>query len=314
MKYVPKVVTRSASMTKLHVTQNSPKILFVAGVAGVVGSTVLACRATLKLEGILTEAEKLRMDAGVAVGKELDNGEIYTEEDRANDTKVLGIQTGVKIAKAYAPAVTLGVLSIAALAGSHHILSKRNAALTTAYATLERAYNTYRARVIAEYGEEKDREFRFGKSETQMVEGPDGPVEVQVASEGVHLYERWFGPGTSKNWTPMRQQNIFFLKTAQNHCNDRLTAENFLLLNDVYEYLGFPRTREGAVVGWVREGMTDDPNSDGFVDFGIFNLADAGRLHDFALGADEAIRLDFNVDGLVYDKINSVSRGSVASG
>ncbi len=48
-------MTRSIGRTVLTAKKNSPHIFFVGGVVGVVGSAVLACRATLKLEEKLDE-------------------------------------------------------------------------------------------------------------------------------------------------------------------------------------------------------------------------------------------------------------------
>ena len=56
----------------------------------------------------------------------------------------------------------MGGLSIAALTRSHNILTKRNAALTAAYGALEKGFSEYRARVVEKYGEEEDRDFRYG--------------------------------------------------------------------------------------------------------------------------------------------------------
>ena len=60
--------------------------------------------------------------------------------------------------------------------------------------------------------------------------------------------------------------------------------------------LGFPHTSAGAVVGWVRG------NGDGYVDFGLMDFySNANRL--FHEGFEPNIWLDFNVDGVIWDKI-----------
>jgi hypothetical protein len=58
--------------------------------------------------------------------------------------------------------------------------------------------------------------------------------------------------------------------------------------------LGIERSRAGAVVGWVigKEG-------DNYVDFGLFDC-DSSR---FVNGWERSILLDFNVDGVIWDKI-----------
>src|SRR5262245_5825116 len=112
------IVTRSALLTQ----RSSPGILLGAGIVGMVGSTVLACRATLKMEEVLDEAKgKLEM------AKTLEHIE-YTEHDRKRDISLIYFQTGVKVTRLYSPAIILGVVSIAALTKSHNILTTRNAA------------------------------------------------------------------------------------------------------------------------------------------------------------------------------------------
>jgi hypothetical protein len=65
--------------------------------------------------------------------------------------------------------------------------------------------------------------------------------------------------------------------------------------------LGIPRTKAGAVVGWV---LTENGESDNFINFGIFE-GKTQRSRDFVNGFEGSILLDFNVDGVIYDKIGS---------
>ena len=53
MMKLPPAVTRKAGRVALLASKNSPEILFGAGVVGVVGTVVLACRATLKVSDVL---------------------------------------------------------------------------------------------------------------------------------------------------------------------------------------------------------------------------------------------------------------------
>ena len=57
MKFVPKAVTQSISTSVLNTKKNSPHIFFGVGLGGIILSTVLACRATLKVEDIVDEAQ-----------------------------------------------------------------------------------------------------------------------------------------------------------------------------------------------------------------------------------------------------------------
>jgi hypothetical protein len=64
----------------------------------------------------------------------------------------------------------------------------------------------------------------------------------------------------------------------------------------VYESLGFPRTVAGQYVGWNYN--PEKPTGDNYIDFGIY--ASDQNYSDFVYGND-AILLDFNVDGVILD-------------
>ena len=83
---------------------------------------------------------------------QLIEGETYTENDYKSDITTTYVKTGLKLAKVYAPAVTLGAVSLGCMFGSHHIMSKRNASLTAAYIALDKAFEEYKSRVSDRFG------------------------------------------------------------------------------------------------------------------------------------------------------------------
>jgi hypothetical protein len=87
---------------------------------------------------------------------------------------------------------------------------------------------------------------------------------------------------------------------VQDFANEKLKAQGYLFLNDVYEMLGIKKCREGQVVGWIYNEK--NPVGDNFVDFGIYNYDDP-RARDFVNGYERVILLDFNVDGNILDLI-----------
>jgi hypothetical protein len=139
MSLVPEVISRTVARNALHLQKASPEVLLGVGIIGLVGSTVLACRATLKVEEVLSTS-KDKVD--LATNLEHDN---YSEKDRQRDLMLIKYQTGVKIVKLYAPPLSWWSFDLC-LTSSHNILSRRNAALTAAYAALEKGFNQYRAR------------------------------------------------------------------------------------------------------------------------------------------------------------------------
>ena len=142
--------------------KHSPEILMVAGVAGVVVSAVMACKATLKVDAIMDETKE-KMDKIHKAEEDgvTESGEDYFVEDAKKDTAIVYAQTGFKLVKTYAPAVAIGTLSIASILASNNILRKRNVALAAAYATVDKSFKEYRNRVIEKFGQEVDRELKY---------------------------------------------------------------------------------------------------------------------------------------------------------
>ena len=102
-----------------------------------------------------------------------------------------------------------------------------------------------------------------------------------------------------------------FLRRVEDEPNRMLEHEGFLFLNDVYGMLGIPKTSAGQVVGWIYD--EDIPNGDNFVDFGIYNI-DNPKANDFVNGYERSIVLDFNVDGVIYDKLWMLGVNAPGSG
>lgn len=303
-KLVPAAVTRRISRASIVASKNSPQILFGAGVVGFGVTVVLACRATLKLEEVL---EETTFKTALAHEAKANNAN-YSDADHKHDMAYLRIRAGYAIVKLYTPAIVVGSLSVAALTGSHHILSKRNTGLAAAYAATEKAFEDYRARVREELGEEKEREIKHGVDErTELVETDNGPKKKKIRGfADASQYAVVFDEGNA-NYEPTPEYNIMFIRTVQNQLNDQLWASDVVFLNDAYEALGFPRTSAGAVVGWVRDADLEG-SGDGVIDFGVFTDENRDAFHDYVTGREGSILLDFNVDGLVFEKVDEMKK------
>lgn len=291
---IKSVVTSKIGRQILTVQKHSPTLLFVAGAAGVVATVVLASRATLKLEEVLEDTEKNLVNA-----KTLD-GIYENEAERQRDLAIIYTRAVLKVTRLYAPAVALGVLSIAALTGSHIMLTRRNFAITAAYAALDRGFKQYRQRVVDELGVNKDKEYRYGLTDREIVEEDEDGVLVKTvrdkAPHGASVYARFFDEHSS-SWNKQHSYNQLFLQAQQNYANDLLNSRGHVFLNEVYDMLGISRTKEGAVVGWVKGS-----DGDNYIDFGVFEGDRASGMR-FVLGHERSILLDFNVDGIIYDQI-----------
>jgi hypothetical protein len=317
MKFVPDGIARTIAGQTLLAKKNSPTILFGVGMASMVGSTVLACRATLKLEEVFEEIDKDKKLAH-SVKEKVDAGEVksdvtYTDEEVKRDTAIILVRGAAKVVKLYAPAVVLGGVGVVCLTKSHQVLKERNAALMAAYAAVDTAFRTYRERVVDRYGEDVDRDLRYGAEEVDIIDETTGKVTstVRVEPGEPSGYARWFDEENA-NWHGVEwmDHNWLFLRSQQNWANDMLRARGHLFLNEVYSMLGLAHTSAGSIVGWVYAREND--RGDNYVDFGCWTKNGAGQPADFFNGREGAILLDFNVDGPIWDLIDKLREREIS--
>lgn len=302
-------MTRSFNKLGIQIKKHSPEILVLAGVVGTVTSAVMACKATTKLDGILSESKENIDTIHYAMEHPEVIPEKYTEDDGKKDLVIAYTQSALNVAKLYAPSVILGTLSIGAILTSNNILRKRNVALAAAYTAVDKSFKEYRGRVVERFGKEMDRELRynikakeFEETVTDEKTGKEKKVKktVEVVElDGYSDYAKFFDESCA-GWTKDPEQNLFFLKRQQDYANEVLKAKGYLFLNDVYEMIGIPRTKAGQVVGWIYDEK--NPIGDNFVDFGIYDTHKESNQR-FVNGYERTILLDFNVDGNILDLI-----------
>lgn len=300
---IMKSVSSVANKTVMKLKKHSPEILVVAGVVGAVASAVIACKATTKVSKITEEAKDM-IDAihdaeqnGVTPA-----GETYTKEDAQKELAITYVQTGVKYAKLYAPAVILGSLSITSILASNNILRKRNVALGAAYAAIDKSFKEYRGRVIERFGEQVDHELKynikakkFEEVETDPETGKQKKVKKTVMVTDPNLQSDYavYFDNKSRNYETNMDYNRMFLKAQQQFANDKLQARGHIFLNEVLDDLDLPRSPAGQIVGWTKDGP------DGYVNFRILEVereTEDGRH-------EPALLLDFNVEGDIWSQM-----------
>lgn len=285
----------------MFLRRHSPEILVFGGVAGTVVGGVMACKATTKLPD-LKEKAKTRIEI---VRKE--NDKLESDGERRRNTAKVYFQTGFDYVKLYAPSCIVGGLSITGILAGNNILRKRNVALAAAYATLDTSFKQYRSRVADRYGEEAERQIRYDIHDQKVKEtitdenGETKEIEKTVPVAGhVSGYARYFEQGVSKAWEPSEEYNRFFLNLQQRLANEQLRAHGYLFLNDVYQMLGFDKTKAGQIVGWVYDRENADKyKNDNYVDFHIQEIRRSDKNDPD--GFVETILLDFNVDGPILE-------------
>ena len=299
-------VSRTFHKAAFKLKKHSPEILVVSGVIGVVGSAVMACKATTKLDSILNEAsEKSDKIHECAEHPEV-LPEPYTEEDSKKDLAIVYTRTAFDVAKLYAPAVIVGGLSIGAILTGHNITRKRNIALAAAYTAVDKSFKEYRGRVVERFGEALDKELKYNiqsKEVEEVTVNEDGTetvtkktIDVVTPSE-ISEYARFFDDGCT-GWTKDPEYNLMCLRDQEKYANMLLKKKGYLFLNDVYDLLGIPRSKAGQIVGWIYN--EECPNGDNYVSFGIYDT-NRPENRNFVNGYERTILLDFNVDGSIID-------------
>lgn len=282
------IVTRLAGRAGLVLSKHAPTILTAAGTAGFIGTTILASKATLKVEETIAEETALL----VKVHEAHEAGKLE-DKDALHDKVILYTRMTTKLAKLYAPALILGAASIVSLATGHGIMLKRNASLAAAYAAVDQAFKTYKKKIESKFGKEAVLDALVSTPQEDLTKD-EMTLEAVTAVDGVSPYGVIFDED-NVNWSADEDLAKLHLDCQQQYANDILQTRGHIFLNEVYKMLGFPHTPAGAVTGWVK-GQGDD-----FVDFNIFDGMFEGEDKNGRTVTKWA--LDFNVDGVMYDKI-----------
>ena len=280
-KAIPNIAQKLVSKVKV----NSPSLLFGTGIVAVVGGTVLACRATMKLSEKLSDFEH-----------EVNDVKTHHDDDHEykKDLAYVYIKNTLGIVRMYAPPVLVVAGGVVLLTGSHIQLKRRNEALMLAYTSLEAAYNKYRGRVRDVVGEEKERELYLGITDKEIV-GENGKKAVVKVGDpnDVSSYSRFFNV-ESRHWQKDQNLNRMWIELQQTHMNHLLRARGFVFLNEVYEALGIPWSPAGQHVGWLWHG-----DGDNYIEIAMFEV----YPYDFTNGFHPDLLLDFNVDGVILNRI-----------
>lgn len=287
-------ISKSFTSVKLKAIKYAPEIEFGLGLISfglAIGTTVYE---TLRVKEVLDEEDDIiKNNAATDKKKE----EIHRD-------------TLIKVTRLYLIPTGFTITGYSLTIMSFTKMKKRYLAAVAAYNAVNSAFIAYRERVIKSEGIEKDREYLYGvRTETkpaivdengQIVEESDNSVNYGMVP-GLSPYSIIFKEELpngkhNANWDKNRLFNITFLRFKENEFNDRLEKKGIVFLNEVYDALGFPPTKAGAVVGWVRG------HGDSVIDFGLYHNEREGMKVYIENNPSDVI-MDFNVDGVIYDLI-----------
>lgn len=276
------LVSLSTKVAKA-VGPHAPKILLGASIAGTVGGTVLACRATLKSQEILRDAsDRLQEMRAVKESYQDDPEEVKAVE---KDIAKTYISTVGKVAKAYAPAVAVEGLAIFFGIKSYQTMNARLAKATSslavvssAYTGLQKQFEAYRDRNREAIGVEAEKAMYYNaplEKVTETVIGEDGkkhkvtttkavldPEKVTDISPNARFFDEtcaeyeWLRDGLGRPVTPDNALNLLKLKQMEdkiNRENHRLGGISLRQAMQIIEPSWEFRDKDAYIMGWGPE-------------------------------------------------------------
>lgn len=217
MDVIEKLVYKTVKVLQ----RNSATILTGASCLGLVGTAVLAIKATPKAIEIIDELKREK-----------------TLEIKKTD---IALATW----KCYIPTALVGGTTLACIIGSNVLNKQTQTSLYGAYALLEQSYKNYRKSAGNVFGEDADKKIRM-----------DAAHEAYIYANGTMIYD----PSTDDSSELMlffdEYSVRYFTSTmaavlnAQYHANRMLILQGELCLNTYYKCLGLDLLECGDIIGW----------------------------------------------------------------
>lgn len=286
-----------------RISKHAPTILSVTASAGVIATGYLAWKAGTRFEDVEGRDWDRRKEC-------LRNADTIPDEDVPKIERKNRILFILDTVRTVAPAAIVGAATITMIYFSNSISKKRLAAMGAAYATLQSAFDGYKRTMVEALGKEsvdkiiKPKLPNVGKSAEEILSSDNKSDAANVSDAVVNSlkalspYARIIAEESSTCWDPNEDYTSQNLAAVQLWANRRLERKGHLFLNEVFDQLGLSRTREGAVVGWLKNGEGDN-----YVSFGDFDASVYRVPSDDYTRVDSNFIVDFNVDGVIWDRI-----------
>lgn len=286
-----------------RISKHAPTILSITASAGVIATGYLAWKAGTRFEDVEGRDWDRRKEC-------LRNADTIPDEDVPKIERKNRILFILDTVRTVAPAAIVGAATITMIYFSNSISKKRLAAMGAAYATLQTAFDGYKRTMVEALGKESVDKIlepklpNVGKTAEEILSSDNKSDAANVADAVVNSikalspYARIIAEESSTCWDPNEDYTSQNIAAVQLWANRRLERKGHLFLNEVFDQLGLSRTREGAVVGWLKNGEGDN-----YVSFGDFDASIYRVPSDDYTRIDSNFIVDFNVDGLIWDRI-----------
>lgn len=214
------------------IRHSSPIILTCLSVIGVVGTTVMAVRATPKA---------LRL--------------IKAKKDELETDKLTPVELVQATWQCYIPSALMGASTIACIIGIGAMDRRNQAALSSAYAMLNESYKQYRQAAKKVYGEEADNKIHAEMAKDAYVHTSDWGYQVYNMDMDPNSDRLLFYDLASKKYFNTTMAAVL---NAQYHVNRNLSIRGDCSLNEYLSFLGLDGIANGDEIGWDISYMIEE--------------------------------------------------------
>lgn len=227
MKEVLKNVT-------IKIQRESPNILTILGVSGLVATVALAIEATPKAYSAICQEENDRL---------VESDNFYV--------KLKPIEVLKLVYPMYVPTAISGLLTIGCIVGANRISARRTAALAALYSVAETGLRDYQEKIVEIVGKNKAGKIEEAIAQKHLDENPIEDASIIMTGDGDHLmFDSFSGRYFKSTVEKVRQ--------SQNDFNHELLTDMYKTLNEFYEMLGLEDVDTGKDMGWnVDDGLLD---------------------------------------------------------
>lgn len=210
--------------------EKTPEILTGLGVLGVFQTARMAYKAGPKGKEIMEAKKQDLKDT--------------SPDDHAAKRAVVG-EMVKEMTPVVGPPIAMGVATSACILGSHHVSSRRIAAISAAYSITETALKDYQEKTVELLGKKKAQDIREAISKDKVAKNPpsQGSSQIIMTSDGdVLCFDSYSGR--------YFRSNAQKIGSAINRMNHNLRNEMYISLNDFWIDLGIPTLPMGDEFGW----------------------------------------------------------------
>ena len=259
---ITSLVLRAGRVISAH----APEILMAVGAVSVTAGAITVATQTTKLEDELCDIRKAQEEHKAKYG-------LMDPKEYKKELVAIKLTAVRKVAKLYAGPVLLISGGMTCFFSAFGIMKKRQGVLVASLAAANKAFEEYRARVIEDQGEDKDKEYLYGLKKTKITKeitdenGKTKKVTEEVYTSDAPIISRYavkFTPEFASEASDDVNFNIAMLKSMQNSWNALLPSRKKVFLNDIYHEMGIDETMESRLVGW---DYNADEHGDGKIQF-----------------------------------------------